>query len=597
MVQVSAFRPVVLTALGFLAAACGGGSKVTNGSPRVSEVPQQSTVGGTAFSLDLASYVTDREGATLTYAVTTGGGSFTGSTYSNTFATMGDYTVAFTVTDGVQTTTSDFEVRVTSADFAVVREDNSGLELLDTATNGFVRVAASTQSPSLGAGLADGRLVYQLGNPAQLWVYDPMARQATRLGADSAGAVIYRARTSDSKFVYTDGPSGDMTLVFYNPTTGVAREFAQGALGSVDVLVNVADLVFYEVGVAGQADVYSYDPAEDETVAIGTAATDEQVQAVLPNGACVFTRVGGGGETDLWYYRVGTGLVEIGLDVAALDTRNKTYHACGTGSQVVFTALNGGNREIFFWNPATGQTTTIAAGADQVYDAIGAGNEVVYHTVVGAGEHDVYFHDLDTGTAATVRNSNDVTSVRAVSSDGSTAWAILGASGTTTSVFAVSLVGAPSTQTWAAGGTVATTVGVLANGDVVGERTDGTRLCLFDVSAGTWNAAIVGTGLSFEGDGLAAGDFVYTVTANAQVDLSMWDASAGNSVVVSNTTGADAFALLTANGTILFTRVVAGNTNTDLFVWNGTAETRLTTTDSAGLLHDHTVLGKYAGTR
>ena len=59
----------------------------------------------------------------------------------------------------------------------------------------------------------------------------------------------------------------------------------------------------------------------------------------------------------------------------------------------------------------------------------------------------------------------------------------------------------------------------------------------------------------------------------------------------------DAFAARTENGTLLFTRVVAGNTNTDLFVWNGTAETRLTEEDSASLLHDHTVLGQYAGSR
>jgi len=597
MVHRSTLRPATLTAFVFFAAACGGGSNVTNASPRFTEVPQQAVAGGTAFTLDLSAYVADREGVTLTYAVTSGGGAFSDSTYMNTFDTMGEYTVAFTVSDGTKVTAGDFEVRVTSANFVVVREDSSGVKLLDSATNSFVAVAAATSTPTFAAGLADGRLVYQLGNPSQLWVFDPMTRQATRLGTDSVGTVTYRAKTSDSKFVYTDGTSNDMKVVFYNPTTGVSREIAQGALSTVTVAVNSDDLVFYEVGVSNQGDVSFYDPSEDATVAVGAAATDEQIQAVLPNGACVFSRIGGGGETDLFYFRVGTGLVEIGTDVAALDTRTKTYHAYGSASQVVFTALNGTNRELFFWNPATGQTTTIVAGTDNVYDAIGAGNEVVYHTVVSGTEHDVFFRDLDNATAATVRNSNDITSVRAVTSDGTTAWAILGASGTLTSLFAVSLVGAPATQTWAAGGTVATTVGVLSNGDVVGERTDGTALAVFDVSAGTWGAPIGGTGLSFEGDGLAAGDFVYTVTAAAQTDLSMWDASAVASVAVSNTTGTDAFATLTSNGTILFTRIVAGNTNTDLFSWNGTAETRLTTTDSAGLLHSHTVLGKYAGSR
>ncbi|MDO8348592.1 MAG: hypothetical protein Q7T30_00030 [Planctomycetota bacterium] len=597
MVHRSTLRSACFAAFTLCAAACGGGSNVTNSSPRFTEVPQQATTGGTPFTLDLSTYVADREGATLTYAVTSGGGSFTGSSYTNTFDTMGEYTVEFTVTDGSKVTVAEFEVVVTSANFVVVREDSSGLKLLDSATNAFVQVAAATQTPVLGAGLSDGRLVYQLGNPYQLWIFDPMTRQATRLGTDSAGAVIYRAKTSDDKIVYTDGTSNDMKVVFHNPTTGVARQIAQGSLATVDVAVNDDDLVFYEVGASAQTDVWYYDPAEDESLAVGTAATDEQILAVLPNGACVFSRIGGGGETDLFYFRVGTGLVEIGTDVSALDTRNKTYNAYGSASQVVFTAVNGSNREVFAWNPATGQTATVASGADNVYDAIGVGNEVVYHTVVSGTEHDVYFYDLDSAVTATVRNNSDITSVRAVTSDGSTAWAILGASGTTSSLFAVSLVGTPATVTWAAGGVVATTVGVLDNGDVVGERSDGTALNVFDVSAGTWGTAITGTGLSFEGDGLAAGDFVYTVTAAAQTDLSMWDASATASVVVSNTVGADAFAALTSDGTILFTRVVAGNTNTDLFVWDGTTETRLTNTDAAGLLHSHTVLGIYAGSR
>ena len=126
MVHRSKLSLVSVTALGLIAAACGGGGTVSNASPRISSVPQQSVAGGTALTLDLADYTTDREGTTVTYAVTSGGGSFAGSTYSNTFDTMGTYTVAFTATDGDKTTTGSFEVRVTSADFAVVKQDDNG---------------------------------------------------------------------------------------------------------------------------------------------------------------------------------------------------------------------------------------------------------------------------------------------------------------------------------------------------------------------------------------------------------------------------------------------------------------------------------------
>ncbi|MCC7064831.1 MAG: hypothetical protein IT456_18610, partial [Planctomycetes bacterium] len=75
------------------------------------------------------------------------------------------------------------------------------------------------------------------------------------------------------------------------------------------------------------------------------------------------------------------------------------------------------------------------------------------------------------------------------------------------------------------------------------------------------------------------------------------DASGTASVVVSDTTGDDTYGTNTLHGTILFTRVVGTNTTADLFVWDGTTATRLTTTDAADLNHDHTVLGTYSGTR
>lgn len=579
-------------------AACGGGSSVSNASPRISEVPAQSTTGGTAFTLDLSDYVTDREGATLTYSVTSGGGAFAGASYTNTFDTMGEYDVAFSVTDGSKTTTGTFRVRVTSANYAVVREDSQGLLLLDTATNKFVRIAGSVSTPSFAAGLSDGRVVYQVANGAgkQLWVFDPLTRRNTRVAEGASGDVTYRAKTSDDKIVYTTGTGNDLRLYFYNPVTGVSRDLAQGVLSTITVMVNSSDLVFYEVGVNGQADVFAYDPVEDEIFDVGTADTDEQIQVVLAGGGVVFSRVGAGGEHDLFHYRVGSGLVEVGLDVPAIASRFKTVRASSPSGQVVFTALNGGDEELFAWNPTNGQTATIATGVDTAVDGVAAGNEVVYRVIVSSSEHDAFFYDLDDGTNATLRNSTDRSVVTTIVDGGGTNWALIRASGDLNTQIAVSLIGSPATQNFATTGPVVPG-GRLANGDFVVQRDDGTELCLFDASAGTWNSPITGTGLAFAGDGLEAGDFVYSLTASAQTDLSMWDASATASVVVSNTTGDDAFQAMTDDATILFTRIVGTNTNADLFVWNGTAETRLTEEDVPELRRDHTVLGKYSGTR
>lgn len=577
-------------------AACSAGGDTSNAAPRYSSIPQQSTAGGTAFTIDVGDYVTDREGATLTYAVSSGGGAFAGSSYSNTFESMGTHTIVFTVTDGAKTTEGTFEVKVTSANFAVVKEDDSGLFLLDTATNSQLRIAAATLSPTGFEGLADGRLVYQLGSPSRLWIYDPMGRTATRLAGDASGAAVFQAKTSDSRIVYTTGTSVDQTIWFYNPRTGVTHQIDDGGLATTTVLVNDANLVYYEAGVGGQADVFYYDPEQNESVTIGDAATDEQLQAVLQNGAAVFSRVGTGGEAHLFYFRVGTGLVEIGHDVSGLDTRNKTYLAGDTSSRVVFSAANGTDNELFTWNPANGQTTAIATGSDFVFDALGGGNEVVYHRVVSSTEHDAFFYDLDDATGDTVRDAADVTAVLAVVDGGSKRWALVQGSGATSTVSAVPLEASPSAVDFTSAGALEFG-GTLANGDAVVQRTDGTALCLFDSSAGAWDAPITGTGLAFAGDGLDAGDFVYSLTASSQTDLSMWDASGTASVVVSNTAGDDTFGAKTDDGTILFTRVVGTNTTADLFVWDGATATRLTTADGAAIKHDHTVLGTYSGTR
>ena len=595
--------PTALLAAGLLATACGGGAHVGNAAPRLTEVPQQATVGGSTFTIDLDDYVTDREGATLTFAVMSGGGSFTDSVYANMFDTMGDYEVQFSVSDGQKTSTGSFRVRVTSADFAVVREDTSGVLLLDTATATFVRVAGSTVMPTLAAGLGDGRLVYQLAAPAgdQLWVFDPLTRSVAQIAPGASGDVTYRARTSTNRILYTTGSGDDQHLYFYNPVTGVSRDLAEGVLSTVTVLVNASDLVFYEVGTNGQADVFSYDPTTDEITTVGDAVTDEQLQAVLPNGAVVFTRLGGSGETDLWYFRLGTGLVEVGADASSIANLDKVYHGCGSGNQVVFAARTGSVSDIWFWNPSGGQSTSISAvftaGAYDLFSTLGDGNEVVFQRVVSGSEADAFFYDLDSATSGTVRNSSDISQVLGTTNDGTTAWALVRPSGSTSDLLAVSLVASPVTRTWSAGGAVSTSLGALANGDVVAQRSDGTALNVFDVSTGMWSTPITGAGLAFGGDGLDDGDFVYALTASSQTDLSMWDASATASVVVSDADGDDAFQAVTLHGTVLFTRVVTGNTNADLFVWDGSTATRLTAGDNAELLHDYTVVGQYSGSR
>ncbi|MGE3172612.1 MAG: hypothetical protein AB7O97_08285 [Planctomycetota bacterium] len=601
--RTSDYRPVLaaalaLPALGLLATACGSGGATGNASPRISAIPQQVTTGGTALALDLSTYVIDRESDAVTFTVVSGGGSFAGSTYTNTFATMGSYTVTFDAADALGLASrGSFEVDVTSAHFAVVNEDTNGLLLLDTMTDQFVRVTSGA-APTFATGLADGRLVYQVGTGTgrQLWIFDPFTRTTRQIGTSALPSMTYRTRTSDGRIVLTTGTAPDTDLYVFNPRTNLLTEVsAVSGQTDGDAMVNGADLVFYERGNAGQNDIYYYDPETDTSVAVGTDANDEQLLATLPDNGVVFSRVGAGGEHDLFYFKVGTGVVEIGTNVSALATADKVYGGAGSQSQVVFTAANGVSTDLYFWSPSTGIATAIAQGATFGFEAIGAGDEVVYRTEISATEHDLLLYDLDDATTATVRNSTDIGSVLGVTTDGTTAWALVQGSALTTRVSAVSLVGAPTTVNFD-GATATSLAEVLGNGDAIVTTAGGASLGRFDVSGGAFTT-INGTGLTYGGAGIDAGDFVYSLTAAAQTDLSMWDDSGTASVVVSNTTGNDVFRSRTNDGTLLFTRVTAPDTNADLWVWHPVdGETQLTTEDSAGR-HDHSVAAIYDAAR
>ena len=568
---------------------CSNGGAVSNASPRITSVPVQNTTGGSTFNLDLATYVTDREGAPLAYSVVSGGGSFTGSTYSNTFDTIGKYDVAFAVSDGSKTENGTFTVEVTSAQLAAVLEDSSGLLLLDTQTNAFKRLASTVPQPFFVAQIGTRYIAYTLGNGGALWVHDLFSGTSTELATDVPGDASYRAKIADGRLVYTTGTAPEISVWYYNPFTSVARLMGE-AVATPNVFVNTDGYVFFEAGANGQSDIVFYEPEDDETVVVSDDANNEQLLATTADGGVVFSRVGSGGESDLFYYRVGSGLVEVGASVTGLPDRNKTFAVTDTNSKVVFTALNGANEELFFWDPSNGQTTAIATGINtEVFGTLGTGNELVYYDVQSATEYDAYYYDLDDGTTATLRDSTDYSRVSAVVSDGTTSWAIIRPDGATSTKIAYSLVASPSSQTWAAGGP--TWLGaLLANGDYVAERSDGTAIAVFDVSAGTWGTPITGTGLDTGGDGLDDGDFVYKAEVSGQDDLVMWDASATTSVTISSETGDDAFEAKAFGAAILFTRRIGTATTDDLFTWDGTTATQLTgSTTSSGV--DYNVIG------
>ena len=568
MVKSSNIRIHLLVATALAATSCSDGRSVDNASPRITDIPQQATAGGATFSLDLSAYVSDRESTTLSYSVVTGGGSFTDSTYSNMFDTIGEYDVQFEVTDGPKVDTGTFKVQVTSANLVPVSEDGASLLLLDTSSNTLKRVTSTAPQPSFLTLVGTRKVVYRLAGTGGDWIYDTYTGENIQLGADVAGGGTYTAKTSDGKVVYTTGTTPEQTIWVYNPTTTIARNVSDGGMSSLTVLINSDNLVFYESGVGGQADIEYYDPSEDAVVSVSAEPTDEQLVAVLPNGGVVFSRVGESGESDLYYFRVGTGLVEVGSDDPALATRDKTFQVSDNNSKVAFTALNGAADDLYFWNPADGQTTNIATGVGATFNEIGFGNEVVYNLVVTPlVEEDIYYYDLDDGQTAVLRDAADLGLVSDIVNDGATSWAMVSGSGAPNDVVAVSLVAVPDVQTWAAGAAVSY-VESLANGDYVANLDDNSEFNVFDVSAGTWGAPIGTVSGSFGGDGLEAGDFVYSVEDGGSRNLLMWDASAGNAVTIDTGAAAMTYLALTLDGTVVFTRLESTGEDR-MFAWDG----------------------------
>lgn len=148
--RVHSARPAALgLAAAALLAACNQ-SRVTNAAPRLdATVPMQNGSGGQMFSLDLGPFVSDRESddGALMFNVVGGGGSFVGTTYSNTFETLGRYRVTVRVSDPLgKFVDFSFDVDVKTANLAVLQSGDD-LDLLDTDTNAVRGIADGSGFP------------------------------------------------------------------------------------------------------------------------------------------------------------------------------------------------------------------------------------------------------------------------------------------------------------------------------------------------------------------------------------------------------------------------------------------------------------------
>lgn len=578
----------------------GCGSKGMDSAPRLSLVPDQSVGAGGALNLDLASYVSDKEGDPITWSVTSGGGSFTGSTYTNTFATLGTYTVGVRATDvsGKQANTN-FTVRVKVANLAAVAEGDD-LRLLDGDTLSFLELNATPGvAETLRTTLGKGHVIYKrvVGSNTDLFAYDPYTRLTATLGNETDRNEDYVAKTTDHKVVFerANPATSDRDLFLWDAPTGTLRTIsADASADETGAVVSSENLVYYQRAQGGQYDLYYYDPALDTSVAISTDARNEVIRAAVPGGGIVFTRVGAGGELDLFWFRKSTGTVEIGADLSAtMLAQTKTWAGFTSGGKVVFEVTGVTEIDLCVWNPTTGATRVISGSdtGDARFRGANSLDSLVYSIAASPTDANLAYYDYATNVRTVFESSANDATYKAACATGELLYEVTAASRDLNIFVPASLTSVTTLST----GSDETFLGLLANDTIVFTRV-GTGLMAANKTATNVVTVMAGTAANFGfGGALAAsGDFVFSVDAGGQNDLYVWDESALTSSAITTHLGHEIFGAELSGERVLFTRVETANTTSDLFLWvRGTnVITRLTTTSV-----NHAVAAYYVADR
>lgn len=594
----------VTTAVVLSLTSCSSSADNPGKAPRVTTIPAQEALGGAMFSLDLADWVTEPNGAPVGYSVVAGGGVVSGSTYTQQFHTVGAKSVQLTASNGTRSTTFSFVVDVQTG-YETVIQAGTSLVLLD---RGTVHNAAMWQAPQLysthfltvsnSQGYADafkaalnrGHTIYERtrGSQTDLYVFNPSDRVTTRLGDDPNFATDekYEAKTADNRIVFTSGTTGDTDLYIYNVMTGLTREIS-AVLNSHErnAMVDANDIVYFESGPSAQRDIYFYDPSKDELDPISTSAKNEVIVGTVKGGGVVFTRDEGAGDVDLWFYKPGIGLAQVAADVATSGFQDNTltYNSSTTSGKVVFTeAASGTDSNLFYWDPATLTTTTVAANAavNDVFNGCTTNDKIVYTHEVSGSDWDIHARtvggaDVNLSGASGAQDVyqgttllNDVVMFR----DANDLY-VYDDSATT---LLTADVGGGSALTFVAG---------LNGGNVLYTKAGG-GLYRWETSN---SAGMVSATGAYAGQMENGVDFVIKNTVSSQDDLYLWLEASDSVAVVSDTPADERFidSTVTSSG-VVFTRQGA-NSNYDLYVWDASNGIRqLTSTEDS-----HTFVARF----
>ncbi len=501
------------------------GSGGHGGPPVISTIPLQYGSSGFEVSVDLGSYIADPDTAdsTLTLTETSSwGGSFSGTTYTNTFDTMGTYEVTFKAVDpDGHSSTGSFNVRLNKGVLFVYHVSND-LRYVDGGT-GYVKDFSGNDgyTEAWQGTLSDGKIVFKrtVGSQDDLYVYDPITGDLKTVADDSEEDETYVGGTSYGAVLYSKGSAGSRDLYLYDPSTGQTTTVSDNSLDDLNAHVGSGDDIYFErASSTGQKDIWHYDTGSGELKAVSTDSHDEGIDRTLPNGNLVYWRLNVNGTKDLYYY----------------TTSGDSYTICA-GSEEDAVAGNTSSSHVLYTKDGAGlyvfNVSTMASAS------IETSGTVTYKTSMGSGDYviyelsgNLYAYRISTGTKTTVASSasyegklsDDATLVYSASND----------------LYTYSLSSGTAVNISSTSGTASSFDAVLSNDDIV--FTESGALKYWDTSAATKKDVSTSDGTeTYKGD-MGGGKFCFATTGGSG-NLYIWDTEAGSATTVSDDTAADTY--------------------------------------------------------
>ena len=561
---------------------CGKLPQPMEAAPTVQQIPAQEASTGVQLRVDLARFVTNNSSQPLNWQLLSGNGSMDGSTYVGTYSQMGSYEVSFRVAnqDG-NSTDSEFKV-VSLAEYMAVVQKGNDLQVLDAGGGTMHSLAVGGALPlAFRELLPDGTLVYERmgGSSIDLFAYDH--NTSRRIGGAPGLDTIYDNHTPSGQIFFEEGTASETGLYMWDPKTEAITTVAwRSAMHNRNAFFSPPDLVYFEFGNNGQADVNYWRIGAGGSATAFSSTTSEEIKTVLPEGGVVFASKGVGGEDDLLYYRMGRGLFTVGGDLPPQTQAEDMTYVGHTSESLVIFETGSASRDLWIWSPPGLSTRAAAAtAADERYRGLTADDLVVFSVTVAPGNDDLKLFNYSSGASLDVAGSSDNEVFELSLSDSDVIFAVERGTGRELQRFDAATSNVEVIA--AAAGEDHYAVAALPNDQVVYSRAGSTGgLMAWSPSTGS-SVMVSGPQSTFAGAS-ANGDFVIEVTASGQTDLALWDSSAAQLVDIAQGPADERFEAAFGNGTVIYSVAVPPKISTDLYRWRNGVTKRLT---NAGTSH------------